>query len=139
MDFERFCDLRPYGDRAALAGRILFAVAFLGFGYEKLVMFGLGGTAAYMAKQGLPFPYLFAVVATVVEIGAALLLLVGYRTRCVALGFAIYVIVATLIGHHDISVFQNFSDFLKNLAIAGGLLAFVAYGAGAYSIDGRRR
>jgi putative oxidoreductase len=29
--------------------------------------------------------------------------------------------------------------FFKNLAITGGLLAFAAFGAGAWSVDGTRR
>jgi putative oxidoreductase len=29
-------------------------------------------------------------------------------------------------------------NFTKNLAIAGGLLAFAAFGAGRWSIDGRK-
>jgi putative oxidoreductase len=29
--------------------------------------------------------------------------------------------------------------FFKNLAVVGGLLAFAAFGAGAFSLDGRRK
>jgi putative oxidoreductase len=29
--------------------------------------------------------------------------------------------------------------FNKNVAVVGGLLAFAAFGAGAFSVDGRRR
>lgn len=29
-------------------------------------------------------------------------------------------------------------DSMKNMAIVGGSLAFVAFGAGAYSLDGRK-
>lgn len=127
--------LEAYGNQAALIGRILFALCFLGFGYEKIVMFGFGGLTGYMAAQGLPVPGLFAFLADVIEVGGAVLILIGYQTRLVALGFAIYVIVAALIAHHDWSNLQNLSDFLKNLAIAGGALAFVAYGSGTTSVD----
>ena len=32
---------------------------------------------------------------------------------------------------------NQFQHFMKNMAILGGSLAFVAFGAGAYSLDAR--
>ena len=50
-----------------------------------------------MAKQGLPLPSLSVILAIIIELGEGILLLVGYETRLVAIGLAIYVAVAALI------------------------------------------
>ncbi len=92
-----------------------------------------------MAKQGFPAPSLFAVLAVIIELGGGLLLLVGYQTRLVALGPAIYLLVAALIAHTNFSDGNQLSHFMKNMAIVGGALAFVAFGGGTYSLDGRKK
>jgi len=53
------------------------------FGYGKLT--GYAGTVSYMGSLGLPAPALFTVLAIIIEIGAGLLVLVGYKTRLVCL------------------------------------------------------
>jgi putative oxidoreductase len=65
-------------------------------------------------------------------------MLVGYQTRCVALALAIYTLIAALIAHSHWADANQLTHFFKNMAIIGGSLAFVASGAGAYSLDGRR-
>jgi putative oxidoreductase len=49
------------------------------------------------------------------------------------------VLLSAFIGHSQLSDLNNYMHFMKNVAIAGGALAFAAFGAGAYSMDGRRR
>jgi len=124
------------GDQAALVGRLFYSSMFLAFVYSKLI--GFAGTVGYMTKLGLPAPTVFAALAVIIELGGGLLMLVGYRTRLVALGLAIYVLVAALIAHRHFADANQFSHFMKNMAIVGGSLAFVAFGAGAYSLDGRK-
>jgi putative oxidoreductase len=128
--------IEKYGDQAALIGRLLYASMFLLFGYGKITAYS--GTVGYMASLGLPAPSLFTVVAIVIEIGGGLLMLVGYQTRLVALGLGIYVLVSAFIGHAQLGDLNQFQHFMKNMAIVGGSLAFVAFGAGAYSLDARR-
>src|SRR5262252_2616339 len=108
---------------------------FLLFGYGKLT--GYAGTVAYMGSLGLPVPSLFSLLAIIIEIGGGLLILVGYQTRLVSLGLAIYVLVAAFIGHSQLGDPNQFQHFMKNMAIVGGLLAFVAFGGGAYSLNVR--
>jgi putative oxidoreductase len=90
-----------------------------------------------MGSLGLPAPALFTVLAIIIEIG--LLVLVGYKTRLVSLGLAIYVLVSAFIGHSQLDDLNQFQHFMKNMAIVGGSLAFVAFGGGAYSLDARSR
>src|ERR1700689_4543342 len=88
--------LAGYDDLAFLVGRLFYSSLFWLYGYFKLT--GYAGTVGYMTKQGLPVPALFAVLAIIFELGARILMLVGYQTSLVALCLAVYVVVAALIG-----------------------------------------
>ena len=125
----------------ALLARVLLAALFLPAGISKIA--GFAGTAAYIASVGLPLSELGAVIAVVVEVGGGLALLAGYQTRLVALLMAIFTVVAGVFFHafwtaapEQLMVQQIM--FMKNIAIAGGLLALTAFGAGALSLDARR-
>jgi putative oxidoreductase len=129
-------------DTFALIGRILIAAFFLPSGFGKLMNFA--GTVGYISSNGVPLPEVCAAIAIAVELGLGLLLLVGWQARWVALGMAIFVLVITPIFHHYWSVpaaqlAAQKLNFGKNMAILGGLLAFAAFGAGRFSLDGRRR
>jgi putative oxidoreductase len=128
--------LEGHDDLALLIGRLFYSSLFWLYGYFKLT--GYAGTVGYMAKQGLPVPELFAVLAIVIELGGGILMLVGYQTRCVALGLAIYVVIAALIAHTHWADGNQMSHFFKNMGIVGGSLAFFVAGAGAYSLDRRK-
>jgi len=126
--------LEAQSDNAALIGRLFASSLFIVYGFFKLT--GYAGTVAYMNKQGMPG--FFAALAVIVELGGGILLLIGYQTRLVALGLAVYVVIAALIAHAHFSDGGQLVHFMKNMAITGGLLAFVASGGGAYSVDGRK-
>ena len=124
------------GNQAALAGRVFYASLFVLYGYFKLT--GFAGTTGYMTKMGLPAPAVSAALAVIIELGGGLLILIGYQTRLVALGLAIYVFIAALIAHTHFGDPNQLSHFMKNMAVVGGGLMLVAHGAGAYSLDARR-
>jgi putative oxidoreductase len=75
---------------------------FLLFGYGKIT--GYDGTVGYMGSLGLPAPALFTVLAIIIEIGAGLLVLAGFKTRLVSLGLAIYVPVSAFIGTRNLAI-----------------------------------
>ena len=129
-------DLQKHADHAALVGRLFYSSLFLVYGYFKIM--GFTGTTAYMASKGLPMPPLAAALAVILELGGGLLMLVGYQTRLVALVLGIYVVIASLIAHTNFADGNQMQHFFKNMSIVGGSLAFVAFGAGRYSIDGRK-
>jgi putative oxidoreductase len=128
--------LDQHNDLATLVARLFFASLFVTYGYFKITAFA--GTTGYMAKQGLPMPAVFAVIAVIIELGGGLLILFGYHTRCVALICAIYVLIAALIAHRNFADGNQMSHFFKNMAIVGGFLALMVSGAGRYSLDGRK-
>lgn len=120
----------------ATTGRLLLASLFLFSGVGKLL--APAATKGYIAAMGLPFPDLAYLGALAVELGLASLLLIGYRTRTVALAMAAFTLVTAAVFHNHFADQNQLIHFLKNLAIAGGLLQVAAFGAGALSVDGRR-
>lgn len=120
----------------AVAGRTLIATIFFISGVGKLL--APGATMAYIGSLGLPAPALGLIGALVLELAGAALLVVGYKTRLIALLLAGYAIVTALIFHHALADQNQMFHFLKNLAMAGGLLQVVAFGPGAFSLDNRR-
>ncbi|MDQ0023028.1 putative oxidoreductase [Variovorax paradoxus] len=127
-------------DTLSLVGRVLLALLFVPAGFSKLM--GFAGTVGYISSVGAPLPQVAAVIAIIVELGLGLMLLVGFKTRFAALVLAIFTVVASVLFHNYWSMpadkaFVNQLMFFKNIAVTGGLLAFVAFGAGRFSIDKR--
>jgi putative oxidoreductase len=125
--------LKPY---LPAAGRLLIALIFLFSGFGKIE--APGPTQGYIASTGLPAPLLGYLVAVIVEVGGGLLLLVGFQTRGAALVLAAYCLATAIIFHRNFADLNTTIHFLKNLAMAGGLLQVVAFGAGAFSVDERQ-
>jgi putative oxidoreductase len=130
-----------FGDTLALVGRLLLAMLYLSSGWGKLT--GFSGTVAYIAKANVPMPEVCAAIAVFVEVVLCLMLAVGWQARRAALGMAIFTIVISPIFHGywavpDAQVYVQKMNFFKNMSIAGGLLAFAAFGPGRFSIDGKR-
>ena len=125
----------------SLIGRVLLALLFVPAGFSKIA--GFAGTVGYIASKGVPLPELAAAAAIGVELGLGLLLLVGWQTRWAALGIAFFTFVITFIFHDFWAVpaaqmMQQQQAFFKNIAVVGGLLTVAAWGAGAWSFDGKR-
>jgi putative oxidoreductase len=57
------------------------------------------------------------------------------KTRLVAAALALFSIATGLAFHNAIGDQNQLIHLLKNVAMAGGLLQVVAFGAGAYSLD----
>jgi len=121
---------------APTLGRLLLAAIFLISGIGKLL--NPAGTIGYISAVGLPLPELGLALAVIVEIGGGLLLIAGYQTRIVALTLAVFTLIAGIFFHSNFADQNQFIHFLKNVAIVGGLLQVVAFGAGRLSVDGRR-
>jgi len=118
-----------------LAGRILLAHIFLLAGLNKIS--GYSGTQGYMEAMGVPGMLLPLVI--LLEVGGALAVIVGWQTRWAAYALALFSIVSALIFHSNLSDQIQMILFMKNLAMAGGLLVLAANGAGAFSLDQRAK
>jgi putative oxidoreductase len=125
-----------YGDAATTAGRVLLALLFFMSGLAKLG--ASAGTIGYIASKGLPLPGLLYALAVAAEIGGGALLLIGFKARAAALALVVFSVAAAVIFHSQFSDQNQMIHFMKNLAIAGGLLVVATSGAGRFSLDARK-
>ena len=104
----------------------MLAAIFLLTGYDKLV--DVDNTAGDIAEIGLPFPTLLAFVAGLVELVCGVFLALGRRTDWAAAGLLLFLVPVTVLMENPLRADADFGtviDFLKNLAIMGGLLMVV--------------
>ena len=115
-------------------GRIMLAFIFILAGVGK--MMDPAGTMGYMQSVGLPGVLLWPTIA--LEVLGGLAVAVGFKTRYAAIALAIFSIAAAVIFHRNFADQMQMILFLKNIAMAGGLLLLAAGGRTAYSMDNRR-
>jgi len=121
-----------------VVGRCLIVILFLWSGYGKIV--GFQWTVGYMTSKGLPLVQLLAIASIVVELGGALMILLGWKARLGAAALFLWMIPVTYVFHNfwavpaDQQLMQQIM-FLKNLGIMGALLYVMAFGSGRYSVD----
>lgn len=116
-----------------LVARICLAVIFVQTGFAKVLNFG--GTQQQIAEAGLPLAGLVTLFTIVFEIAGGTSLILGYKARVGAVLLLIFLIPATLVFHNPILDSSQSIQFMKNLAIIGGLLMVVGNGPGPISLD----
>src|SRR4051794_22614481 len=122
---------------AALLGRVGLGLIFLWSGYGKIS--DISGTVGYMNAYHVPMANVLVWAVALVELVGAAMLLSGWRVRWAALALAAFSIVSALIFHNFWAVppdqaLNQTIHFMKNVAIAGGLLQVYAFGAGRYAL-----
>jgi len=130
-----FSMAKQYGP---VIGRVLLALIFIISGYNKIG--GFEQTAAMMASKGLPIAQVLLVLTIIIELGGGLMLLLGWRARWAALAIFLWLIPTTLIFHafwglDPAQVQMQQTQFMKNLAIMGGMMYVIAFGPGSYSLS----
>lgn len=118
-----------------LVGRAMMSFIFIMAGVNKIS--GYAGTQGYMESMGVPGALLPVVIA--LEIVGGLAILLGWQTRIAAFLLAGFCIVSGVIFHGNIADQMQMILFMKNIAIAGGLLFLVSGNANAWSIDAVRK
>jgi putative oxidoreductase len=119
------------------AGRLMIGLPFAMSGLSKLGAYT--ATTGMISAVGLPVPPLAFAVSVAIELGGGLLLIAGYRARYVAAALALFSLATALSFHSNFADQNQMIHFLKNVMMAGGLLQIAAFGAGALSIDNRRK
>lgn len=118
----------------SLIGRLFLGLIFLVSGIHKIA--DAEGTQQYMIAMGMTWMTMwFYLGAVAVELGGALSLLLGYRSRAGAWLLFLFLIPTTLIFHTQFGDPNQMIHFLKNVSIMGGLLYVANYGAGSLSMD----
>jgi len=118
-----------------LTARILLGLIFVMAGINKLGA-GYAGTTSYMDSMGIPGGLLPLVIA--LEILGGTMIILGFKIKWAAFALAGFTLLAGIIFHSNFADQMQSILFMKNLAISGGLLLLVNYGAGVLSIDKNR-
>jgi putative oxidoreductase len=118
-------------------GRLMIGLPFAMSGLGKLGAYS--ATTGMISAVGLPFPPLAFAVAVAIELGGGLLLIAGYRARYVAAALALFSLATAMSFHTNFADQNQMIHVLKDVMMAGGLLQIAAFGAGALSIDNRRK
>jgi putative oxidoreductase len=117
--------------------RILIAAIFILAGATKVMHFA--ATQSQIAGHGIPMPQIATALAVLIELGGGILLVLGFHTKKVAWIMFLYLIPVTVTFHNfwaappDMYQMQQL-NFMKNLAIMGGLLLLAGRGAGASAV-----
>jgi putative oxidoreductase len=117
----------------SLVARILLATIFIQAGAGKIP--GYAGTQAYMAKFGVPGELLPLVIA--LEIAGGVGILIGLYSRLAGLALALFTLAAAVMFHDEVGDRTQMIMFMKNVAIAGGLLLLAANGPGRFAVNDR--
>jgi putative oxidoreductase len=123
----------------AALGRILLALIFVRAGIGKLG--AVAAATANMTNHGIPLPDVLVYGVIALELGGGLMLMAGLFTRWVAAAFFFYTMTLAFLFHGYWNVADaaasrtDASFFFGHLSMMGGMLGFVAFGAGAFSID----
>ncbi|WOE41695.1 DoxX family protein [Acinetobacter chinensis] len=112
----------------SLVARILMAYIFIVAGWGKITAYT--ATAGYMESMGVPAALL--PVTILVELGGGLALLFGFQARFAALGLAVFSLITAFLFHGGA---DDAINFMKNLAMTGGLFFLMLHGAGKFSLD----
>lgn len=110
--------------------RILLSLLFIVGGFNFLMNFA--GTTQFVAMGLTPWGLaglatLATVIAIILKLGGGLMLLVNYKTSYAAWMLIVFTVLATLLYHTNWSgadAQMQMTNFLKNLAIIGGLLLY---------------
>ena len=114
-----------------LVGRIFISLVFLLSGFNKIGNYE--GTIDWMESFGMPG--IFLIPAIILEVGAPILIIIGYKVKISAALLSLFCIATAVIFHNDFSNQMQFISFMKNIALAGGFLFLVVNGPKGYCLD----
>lgn len=118
---------------SAPIGRLLISFIFLMSGLNKIGNYS--NTSGWMESMGVSSSLLPLVI--IIEILAAIAIIVGWKTKIAAFLLASFCILSGLIFHTDFSNQVEMIMLMKNFAIAGRFLILVVNGPGNFSLDNR--
>ena len=125
-----------------LLARLMIVGVFAGSVIPKVTNFD--GTAGGMAGEGIPMPKVALVGAIAFLVLGSISVVLGFKARIGAVLLLVFLALATFYFHD----FWNFSgdaagkqqiQFMKNLAIGGGLLYVIAAGPGPLGFAVKRK
>jgi putative oxidoreductase len=123
---------------AALLGRILICLIFLFSAFGKITDWSK--FEQMMEQKGMVMVPLLLAGALVFELVGGLSVLLGFFGRLGAVLLIVFLVPTTLIFHNFWAVdtaqqMAQMQNFMKNVAIMGGLFVVLALGTGEWSLD----
>ena len=116
-----------------LISRIFLSLVFLINSYSK--MSNIDGTIGWMEMYGLPGFFIYP--AIILELVAPILLIIGYQVRLSSIALGLFCLATALIFLRDFADPMTLTNFLKNVALAGGFFILAINGPKEFSIDHR--
>ena len=116
-----------------LLSRVLMAAIFIHGGYGKAMH--PSATMAMMSHYNLPLPGFAYAVSLLVEVGAGVAFLVGWKGQAAALILAIWCVATAWVAPYHPGETNQMIHFYKNLCMAGGFLQVFVNGPGPFSLD----
>lgn len=121
---------------SSVVARVLLGHIFVLAGLSKMGAGAYAGTQGYMEAMGVPGMLLPLVI--LLEAAGGIAIVIGWQTRWASYALAGFTIIAAIIFHRNLADQMQMILFMKNFAIAGGLLLLAEHGAGAFSLDNRK-
>ncbi len=116
-----------------LISRIFLSLVFLINGYSKIT--NIDGTIGWMEMYGLPGFFIYP--AILLEFIAPILLIIGYQVRLMSVALGLFCLATAVIFLRDFADPMTLTNFLKNVALAGGFFILAINGPKEFSIDNR--
>ena len=122
-----------------LLGRLLIATIFIMSGLHKITAFA--GTSEQIAEAGVPLASYVTYVVILLELIGGGSVAVGYKSKYGAVLLILFLVPVTLLIHDfwtysGDQMMEEMINFMKNLAILGGLLVLTITDPGSFSVDG---
>ena len=128
-----------------LVSRILLSLPFVVFGYLQFTNISTYAANPAIVKfsnlvDGALSPTVIAWMVAAIDLIGGLLLVLGLQARFAAVVLAVFVLLTLYFAHSFWTMdgparAANQAHFYKNLAVIGGLLLVLNFGAGAYAMD----
>ena len=116
-----------------LISRIFLSLVFLINSYSKMT--NIDGTIGWMEMYGLPGFFIYP--AIILELIAPILLIVGYQVKLSSIALGLFCLATAIIFLRDFADPMTLTNFLKNVALAGGFFILAINGPKEFSIDHR--
>ncbi len=114
----------------AAVGRLMMAALFLASGFMHILHLA-SPADAHAPIAVITNPAYAFYIATAIELVGGIFLALGLGTRYVALVLAIFMLAMSIGSNFGA---DQFDHFMKNIAIAGGLIQVWAFGSGGLAI-----
>lgn len=125
----------PVREWGLLVARVILGVVLVAHGWQKFTEWGIAGTTASFQEMGVPAPPVSALIASIVELGGGVLLILGLFTTVVGVLVALNMLGAVLFVHAPNGVFVAGNGWELVAVIGVAALVFALIGAGRISLD----